>query len=345
MALQSSLNWMTLTIYKLNTSHQGSQNLLEFDQQDTMHPQNGTILVYHFSMPDMSSKFLLSGLLILTIFESCGQSNDSTAPKKMVTIKKQDIASQLKDKKDTIVKLYYNQLPVPVTIKHAHESKGTILVLPGWNFPDTQWCEKTNLCIKAFKQGFDLIFIEMQKSVYLKSYLKQTRKDYTKYPTRTWLIDSALLPVFKKELLDSTKPIFVMGLSTGGRGSVILALDNPKIFSGAASLSGDFDPVLQKNDALMINSLGTYSQFPDLWKGDNNIAMRARALKVPVYIGHGKADKISPVSQSVNFVDSLKKNNPKLPVKYNFPASAGHNYAYWNSEVDAVLTFFSSLIK
>jgi predicted esterase len=297
-------------------------------------------------MQDMSSKFFLSWILILSIFESCGQSNDSTSiTQKVDTAQKKDTIVQHAIQKDTILKLNYNQLPVPVTIKYAAKSKGIILVLPGWNFPDTQWCEKTDLCIKGFKQGFDLIFVEMQKSVYLKSYLKQTRKDYSKYPTRTWLIDSAFLPLFKNKLLDSTKPVFVMGLSTGGRGSVILALDNPKIFSGAASLSGDFNPLLQKNDALMINSLGTYIQFPELWQGDNNIAMRAAALKVPVYIGHGKADKISPVAQSVNFVDSLKKNNPKLKIKANFPESAGHNYAYWNSEVDSVLAFFSSLMK
>ncbi len=337
---------MILIIYKPNTSHQGSQNLLEFDQQDTMHPQNGTTLVYHFSMPDMSSKFFLSCLLILTIFQSCGQSNDTTVLSKQVSAAiKQEEAVRPDYKKDTTIKLHYKQLTVPVTIKYAQECKGTILVLPGWNFPDTQWCEKTNLCTKAFKQGFDLVFVEMQKSVYLKSYLKQTRKDYTKYPTRTWLIDSALLPLFKEQWVDSTKPLFVMGLSTGGRGSVILALDNPQLFSGAASLSGDFDPMLQKNDALMINSIGAYSQFPDIWKGDNNIALRAEELKVPVYIGHGKADKVSPVAQSVNFVDTLIKKNPKLVVKFNFPASAGHNYTYWNSEVDAVLSFFSSLMK
>jgi S-formylglutathione hydrolase FrmB len=248
-------------------------------------------------------------------------------------------------KRDTLIKKYYNQLYAPITIKYADSSKATLLVLPGWNYPDTQWCDKTDLCLKAKKQGFDLVFIEMQRSVYLKSYYKQTRKDYTKYPTRVWLIDSAFKPLFGQGMLDSTKPAFVMGLSTGGRGAAILALDYPELFSGAASLSGDFDPLLQKDDPLMINSIGSFAQYPKLWSGDNNITLRAAEIKVPLYIGHGIADKVSPVKQSMQFVDVLKKKNPSLTVKTNFPKTAGHNYTYWNSEVDAVLEFFSSLIE
>lgn len=247
-------------------------------------------------------------------------------------------------KKDTLIKKYYDQLYAPVTIKYSDTSKAIILVLPGWNYPDTQWCDKTSLCLKAQKQGYDLVFVEMQRSVYLKSYYKQTRKDYTKYPTRIWLIDSVFKPLFREQLLDSTKPVFVMGLSTGGRGAAILALDYPELFYGAASLSGDFNPLLQKDDPLMINSIGSFAQYPKLWSGDNNITLRAAEIKVPLYIGHGMADKVSPVKQSLQFVDTLKKKNPNLTIKTNFPKTAGHNYAYWNSEIDAVLNFFSSLI-
>lgn len=248
-------------------------------------------------------------------------------------------------KKDTLIKKYFNNLYAPVSIKYADTSRATILVLPGWNYSDTEWCQKTKLCDRAKKQGFDLVFVEMQRSVYLKSYYKQTRKDYAKYPTRTWLIDSAFLPLFESNLVDTAHPVFVMGLSTGGRGAAILALEYPALFSAAASLSGDFNPLLQKNDALMINSIGSFAQFPKLWTGDNNMAIRAAEFKVPLYIGHGMADKVSPVRQSLQFVDSLKKKNPSLLVKTNFPKSAGHNYAYWDSEVNEVLAFFTSLLK
>jgi pimeloyl-ACP methyl ester carboxylesterase len=293
----------------------------------------------------MSNKIKYFLLLNLFLFDSCAQSSRSVLLENGNLPKSNEvIVIEEKKRKDTLIKKYYHQLYAPVTIKYADTGKATILVLPGWNYSDTEWCDKTQLCLKAKKQGFNLVFVEMQRSVYLKSYYTQTRKDYKKYPTRTWLIDSAFLPLFNLNLIDTVQPVFVMGLSTGGRGAAILALDYPTLFSGAASLSGDFDPTLQKDDALMINSIGPFSQYSNLWRGDNNITLRAAEIKVPLFIGHGMADKVSPVKQSLLFVDTLRKKNPELIVKSSFPKSAGHNYTYWDSEVDNVLNFFSSLI-
>jgi S-formylglutathione hydrolase FrmB len=246
-------------------------------------------------------------------------------------------------KKDTLLTYQYVKKTVPVKINYADSSKASILVLPGWNLKATEWCEKTKLCEQAKKQGFDLIFVEMQRSVYLKEYYPQTRADYSAYPTRSWLMDTVILPLIKAQVIDNTNPVFVLGLSTGGRGAAILALEYPAVFSGAASLSGDFNPILQKDDALMINSLGPYSKFPDLWNGDNNISKRAKEFIVPLYIGHGQQDKICPLIQSTDFVKVLKTTNPALRVVSHFPATYGHTYTYWDSEVDAVLNFFKSI--
>jgi S-formylglutathione hydrolase FrmB len=156
-------------------------------------------------------------------------------------------------------------------------------------------------------------------------------------------MDSVMNPLFAKNLLATANPVFVLGLSTGGRGAAILALENPEIFSGAATLSGDFNPLLQKNDALMINSIGPYSKFPELWNGDNNISKRAQSFKVPLYIGHGKLDAVCPLIQSTDFVKTLKTVNPTLRIVTNFPDNQGHTYSYWDSEVAAVLRFFESI--
>lgn len=251
--------------------------------------------------------------------------------------------TKAESKKDTLIAYQYAKKSVPVRINYADSSKASILVLPGWNLKATEWCEKTTLCKKAKEQGFDLLFVEMQRSVYLKEYYPQTRADYKDYPTRTWLMGTVIFPLIKAGLIDNTNPVFVLGLSTGGRGAAILALENPEIFSGAATLSGDFNPLLQKNDALMINSLGPYSNYPELWNGDNNISKRAQEFKVPLYVGHGKLDAICPLIQSTDFVTILQTVNPTLRVVTNFPEKHGHTYSYWDSEVDAVLHFFESI--
>ena len=95
---------------------------------------------------------------------------------------------------------------------------------------------------------------------------------------------SVIKPIFNQGVLDKNKKCFVLGLSTGARGAAILMLENPDIFSGAACLSGDYDPTLQKNDNLMINALGTYEKNKKAWNGDNNIINRVKEFKNPIFI-------------------------------------------------------------
>jgi S-formylglutathione hydrolase FrmB len=244
---------------------------------------------------------------------------------------------------DTTINKYYNKLLVPVTIKYAEKPVYNLLVLPGYNFSDLEWCTKTTLCQKAAKLGFNLIFVEVKKSVYLKEHLPQTSALLRKYPTRTWIIDSVYKPLLKSGILSSKNRNYVLGLSTGGRGAAILLLENPLLFAGAACLSGDFDPTLQKNDNLMINALGAYEKYSLFWKGDNNIVNRAKEFQRPLYIAHGKKDPIVPIKHSMALVESLRKENPNLHVKYNFSENAKHDYHFWNSEVDHVLAFFRNL--
>lgn len=291
----------------------------------------------------MSSKILFVFLLIFSTLSFSGCAQEVTTDKKESVVISKPAPARITVFRDTVLKARYGKLAVTVTLKYTDTIMGQILVLPGWNYPDTQWCEKTVLCDSAKKMGFTLVFVEMQRSVYLRSYHKETKSNYRLYPTRTWLIDSVITPLFGNGLLDSTKSLFVMGLSTGGRGAAILALDYPTLFKGAASLSGDFDPELQKDDLLMINSLGPYAQFGDRWRGNDNMVRRVKEYKVPLYIGHGLNDKVSPPAQSIRFSEAIRRLVPSLRVETHFPKAMGHDYRYWGSEVSNILHFFSSL--
>ena len=307
------------------------------------------IHVSHISMQGMIINKIIYHLnlfLFILIFHSCNGNQITVTELKTDTLRvAADSQIINKSRKDTTILTSFNGLRAPTTIKYSGTTVGTILVLPGWNYSDTEWCSKTVLCKEAAKRGFDIVFVEMQRSVYLKEYYKETRKDYKIYPTRSWLMDSIFIPSLKKGLIDTTKPCFVMGLSTGGRGAAMLALEHPAIFKAAATLSGDFCPPLQKDDALMINSLGPYSKFPSRWEGDNNVIGRIKSFDVPIYIGHGLSDKVCPPLQSKNFEASIKKAKPNLDVVTNYPVKEGHNYKYWNSEVVPVLDFFLKHIK
>ena len=71
---------------------------------------------------------------------------------------------------------------------------------------------------------------------------------------------------------------------------------------------------------------------------------RAKQFSVPLYIGHGLADKVSPPAQSIKFSEAIRKYAPDLQLKTHFPESMGHDYRYWGSEVINLLNFFSSFL-
>ncbi|TAE46226.1 MAG: alpha/beta hydrolase, partial [Cytophagales bacterium] len=66
---------------------------------------------------------------------------------------------------------------------------------------------------------------------------------------------------------------------------------------------------------------------------------QAKNFKTPIYLGHSKQDNIVPINQTQLFYEALKKNQPKLKVKLNL-IDGGHDYKYWNKEVENILQFF-----
>ena len=224
--------------------------------------------------------------------------------------------------------------------------EGNIIVLPGWNFSKEDWCNKSALCKKALAKKYRLILPEMSKSVYSAKFYPQTRKDWQKYPDLNWVVKQ-MIPALQKEygiLLEGQKN-FLLGLSTGARGVVAIGMAAPKVFSAGAALSGDYDPPKMPTDRLMIGYLGAYQQYPERWKtGPENLVYHAKKLTMGLYLGHGKQDRIVPFNQSLLLYNALKKANPEMMLKHNW-VNAGHNYQYWNSEVDNMLRFFDDFLR
>jgi predicted esterase len=167
--------------------------------------------------------------------------------------------------------------------------------------------------------------------------------DWRSYPSRKWLTDS-LVPFLQKNysLLLENENNFIVGLSTGARGVALVVLDLPKLFKGAAALSGDYNQSDIPNDKISTGFYGPYKKFKKRWDCIDNAVFRIREFGIPFYLGHGKSDKVVPPQQTKLFYDSLVKTHPGLKVKLNMP-KAGHDYNYWGSEVDNILKFFEEL--
>lgn len=220
------------------------------------------------------------------------------------------------------------------------KSRGTFLVLHGWNFPADDWCNNTSLCEKIKKLGFYIVLPDMGKSVYQDVNYPETRVEWLVYPTRSWLSDT-LIPYLQKEfgLFLETDSNYIVGLSTGARGVALVLLDYPDLFRGAAALSGDYDQVKMPGDNLMTGFYGAYAAYKERWKKIDNPVYRIKEYKTPMYLCHGTNDKVVPPEQTNEFYDSLIFYHPKLKIKINRPA-AGHTYDYWDSEVDSIIGFF-----
>jgi S-formylglutathione hydrolase FrmB len=141
-------------------------------------------------------------------------------------------------------------------------------------------------------------------------------------------------------LLRQSDKNFILGLSTGGRGAVLCAMRHPERFRAVAALSGDFDQRQMPTDNLMTGYYGSYKKFAARWAQIDNPVTEVEKIKTPIYLGHGLSDKVVPAEQTKLLYQALREKQPQLQVKMHLVPPGGHDYHYWNSEIDSVLSFF-----
>jgi predicted peptidase len=112
-----------------------------------------------------------------------------------------------------------------------------------------------------------------------------------------------------------SKRTYLTGLSMGGYGSWMMAANNPKMFSAVAVVCGGVRPPprLKLPEAAR----------PSENDADPYAAVAAKIGKVPVWVFHGSADALVPVSESRKMVEVLKANRGN--VRYNEYDGVGHN--------------------
>lgn len=102
-----------------------------------------------------------------------------------------------------------------------------------------------------------------------------------------------LLATISEELPVDEDKIYLTGFSMGSSAAWDMLARHPKLFAGAVTMSGVSDP----------------SQAPSL-------------SHIPIWVFHGRFDKVSPIQNSIDMVDALKEHN--APVRFN-KLLWGHN--------------------
>ncbi|MBL8020397.1 MAG: prolyl oligopeptidase family serine peptidase [Leptospirales bacterium] len=234
---------------------------------------------------------------------------------------------------------------VPCDIVVPQNPRGTLLVLPGWNFPRESWRKNSRLEKLAAENGLILVLPEMLKTLYETSYYPETRMKWNPVPGGEF-IKTKLIPELQTRysLFKPGQFNFLLGLSTGGRGVAMLALENPGLFTAGAAFSGDFAQEKMSGEAITIAVYGTYAQFPDRWKGRDNPKARVAEWKMPLYLSHGLSDTVVPPDQTQSFGDALRDVAPGL-VEMHLKAGYGHDYKFWDAELTPAIAFFARHIK
>lgn len=222
---------------------------------------------------------------------------------------------------------------------------GTILVLPGWNFPRTSWIENSDLVEYADKYGYALILPEMGKTIYASTYYPETEMKWNAIPGGEFIKTRFLREIqTRHNLLQPGQYNTLLGLSTGGRGVALIALENPNLFKAGASLSGDFSQENMPNDNLMTAVYGPFSENRDRWLGRDNPQSRREEWTMPLFLAHGTEDDIVPESQSRLFYESLQEVHQNQVIIEYFPVEgAKHDYDFWNSQLENVFSFYEKI--
>lgn len=212
----------------------------------------------------------------------------------------------------------------------------TLFLLPGWNYTRTKWCEQSAVCTEALRRGYRLVLLEMGKSIYASQSFPETRADWKVYPTMRTLLDTVFPELQRRGLLTAGKG-YLLGLSTGGRGVVLIMARTGKLFAAGAALSGDYDPHLDTRDPLLTGWYGRYSQ---RWDAVDNPMRLAEKLQRPLFLAHGIADPIVPYQHSQRLYDRLKQLKPDLPCELHLDPKGKHDFAFWDKYGRMALDFF-----
>ena len=118
-----------------------------------------------------------------------------------------------------------------------------------------------------------------------------------------------------KDFNGDPKRIYLTGLSMGGYGSWIMAAGNPSRFAAIAVVCGGVRPPARVNVPQPTDGVAG--------SADPYGAVAAKVGKTPVWVFHGGADPVVPVTESRKMVEAIKAAGGS--VRYNEYEGVGHN--------------------
>lgn len=211
-----------------------------------------------------------------------------------------------------------------------------LYLLHGLSDDHSAWLRKSTIETQAEKAGIAVIMPNVHRSFYTNMV---QGPNYFSYLTEE-------LPRKMKKLFpisSSREKTFVAGLSMGGYGAFKLALNNPKMFSAAASLSGVLNIVGRLKNEKELGDLyqelkWIYGDSLELKNSKHDLFYLLKKLKekgreIPdLYQCCGTEDFL--YQDNLKFKNYCRKNEIKL--KYS-EEKAAHEWWYWDQQIKDVI--------
>ncbi len=277
-------------------------------------------------------------IIILTIIIGC-QRNDKINFEKLTTHKSFLYVDHRNDTTFKIKRANYD-VNVYLLANNNFFTRGTVILLHGWDLSPLSWCDQTSFCNELLSMGYHVIIPDMGKSVYASQYYPETVKTMAMYPQLPFVLDT-LLPFLQDSIhiLNSSHNNFLIGYSMGARGALAIAENTENIFSRLVLISGEYDQTLIPEDNILTMYFGSYQQFPERWEGKDNLLRNIDKLNIPVLILHGQDDDVISAIQSDTLAKVLENKN-KFYIKtiYN---NYGHDFDFVQKTVKDVNVFLN----
>jgi len=228
----------------------------------------------------------------------------------------------------------------PSTVK----APGVVVGLPGWKFAARTWEDKAAISAHADALGIAVALPEMHTTVYASAFFPETRAD------KKWCGPSCSVAgspwmgeVVLPYLAASVGPVQgLFGLSTGGRGAVLLPQHYPGLgIPRVCSMSGTFDlfSLDPKTGEYRIHAVvyGERADHPGRWRADDSLVLVDRLRAVEVLLIHGSQDRDVPPQQSAVMAAALTRLNAAVGLV--LVDDGGHDWTLWSAHLRQCLDF------
>jgi pimeloyl-ACP methyl ester carboxylesterase len=287
--------------------------------------------------------FLITSLILLGCStEEKTEVKTSTKQNKAIVTSKKQVCTEPKINLFDTVLYFENDFnsKIRVLIKRTKSKRylGTLILLHGWNHSPEHWINNMQFVNRALKNGYDVILPDLGKSMYALQRFKETRMDLANTATRTWMNNTLIKSFFKTQVRNKHDKVFLIGISTGARGAVLLAQDNIFSFKGIVAISGDYCPQIMQNDKLMTAYYGSYIKYKDRWLNNDNPQRNIHLTKLPTLLIHGKQDFVVPYNQSKDLYLEAQKKGLRNITYFEDPIGK-HDFKSWDQYSDLIFNF------